>query len=269
MPHAAPPAADARNAPAAPVPVVIHGARGRMGQRLVALAQADQALAFGGGFDLDRPLTAEALQEAADGRMPPVVIDFSSAAALPGVLQACRAASAPLVLGSTGLGAAHQQALDDAADVVPVLQAANFSLVVNVLHHLAAQAVQLLGPGWDLEVLEAHHRHKVDAPSGTALALAHTLAHAAGRDPSCILTERSGHEAKRHPQDITVQTLRIGDHPGEHTIHLAAAGERMELRHIATSRDSYALGALRAAAWLAHQPAGRHTMRDVLGVGEA
>ncbi len=240
--------------------LAIHGARGRMGQRLVALAEADDGLSVAASFDVDKPIAAGAL-----GGVD-VVIDFSVPDALPVVLASVVEAGVPLVLGTTGLSADHEAEIDAAAKQIAILPASNFSLVVNVLHHLAAQAVGLLGEGWDLEVMEAHHRYKQDAPSGTALALANTLADAAGRSRDHIKLARHGHDALRQPRDITVQSVRIGDHPGEHTVYLAAPGERLELRHVSTSRDSYAAGALRAAQWLASKPAGRYTMADVLGL---
>jgi 4-hydroxy-tetrahydrodipicolinate reductase len=240
--------------------VAIHGACGRMGQRLVALTREHAGLELAGEFDQDAPISVEGLVGV------DVVIDFSAASALSGVLAACRASKAALVLGTTGLDASHQSALDQASKAIAVLQASNFSLVVNVLHHLAAQAVTLLGEGWDLEVLEMHHRYKLDAPSGTAMALAHTIAQAAGRSEDCIKLARHGHHAPRQPSDITVQTLRVGDHPGEHTLFFAAPGERLELKHVSTSRDSYASGAVRAADWIAGKPAGRYQMCDVLGL---
>lgn len=242
--------------------LAIQGASGRMGQRLCALVEADPELALAGAFDQDPAISAAALR----GAGCRVVIDFSSAAALPATIEAAVTAGAAIVVGTTGLSEADHARLDDAARVTPVLEASNFSLVVNVLHHLAARAVELLGGGWDLEITEAHHRFKKDAPSGTALALARTLADAAGRDASCIRTERAGDDVPRQPDDITVQSTRIGDDPGQHTIYLAGLGERLELKHVATSRDSYALGALRAAKWLVTQEPGRYTMRQALGL---
>lgn len=242
--------------------VAVQGADGRMGRRLCALAEADEAMTLARAFDRANPISAAALRVA----NAHAVIDFSSASALPATLDAATAAGVALVLGTTGLTDADHAPLDDAAQRIAVLEASNFSLVVNVLHHLTRQAVILLGDGWDLEIAEAHHRFKKDAPSGTALALARTLADAAGRDHACIQLERHGDDATRQPNDITVQSIRIGDDPGQHTIYLAGLGERLELKHVATSRDSYALGALRAAKWLADKPAGRYTMSDVLGL---
>lgn len=250
-----------------PVRVAVTGAAGRMGQRLLALAGEDPQLEPAGGFDLGTPVSAGALREAGAHAL----IDFSHADALEASADAAAGAGAALVVGTTGLGAAHEALLGRAAGSVPVVAASNFSVVVNVLHHLAAEAVRLLrpdeAPGWDLEVLEVHHRHKKDAPSGTAHALARTLAAAAGRDPACILLERAGDEATRAPGDITVQTLRVGDHPGEHTVFFGAPGERLELKHVSTSRDSYASGALRAAAWAAGRAPGRYEIKEVLGIG--
>lgn len=245
-----------------PTRVGVVGAAGRMGQRLLALTEAHPALAVAGAFDLDTPVSAAAAADC------DVLIDFSTPEALDTTVAACRGGAAGLVLGTTGLSEHHQHLLREAEAEVPVLVASNFSVVVNVLHHLTRQAVEILGDGWDFEILEAHHRYKVDAPSGTALALAQTVAEAAGRDPKrAILTTRSGHDAARQPGDITVQTLRIGDHAGEHTVFMAAPGERLELRHVSTSRDSYASGAVRAAAWLAGRPPGRYAIADVLGIG--
>ncbi|MEM7578037.1 MAG: 4-hydroxy-tetrahydrodipicolinate reductase [Planctomycetota bacterium] len=246
----------------AKIEVAIQGARGRMGQRLVALADADPALSLAGAFDSGTGITGDALRSAG----VVVVIDFSSASALPASVEAAVTAGSALVVGTTGLREADHTLLNDAASRVAVLEASNFSLVVNVLHHLAADAVRLLGNDWDLEIGEAHHRFKKDAPSGTALALAHTLADAAGRNADCIRTTRAGDDVPRQPDDITVQSLRIGDDPGQHTVYLAGLGERLELKHVATSRDSYALGALHAAKWLAQQKPGRYTMKQVLGL---
>ena len=253
--------------PADPVRVAVVGVRGRMGQRLLALAEEDPHLRPAGGFGVEQPVSAAALRDAGVAAL----IDFSHADALRASADAAAAAGCALIVGTTGLGEAHEALLDRAAEKVPVVAASNFSVVVNVLHHLAAEAVRLLqpdeAPGWDLEVLEVHHRHKRDAPSGTAHALARTLAAAAGREPSCIRLERHGDEATRQPGEITVQTLRVGDHPGEHTLFLGAPGERLELKHVSTSRDSYAAGALRAAAWAAGREPGRYEIGEVLGIG--
>ncbi|MEO1236943.1 MAG: 4-hydroxy-tetrahydrodipicolinate reductase [Planctomycetota bacterium] len=252
------------------IQLAIHGAAGRMGQRLVALAADDPDLQVAAAIDTPgsghkNGVTSDKLDPSAT---PPidVLIDFTLPDGFRGALAYCRETQTPLVVGTTGLTAADQSALDEAAKTIPLIQATNFSQVVNVLNHLAAQAVRLLGDGYDLEILEAHHRYKQDAPSGTALTLARVVADAAGRDyDRSVKLARHGDDP-RQPDDITVQTLRIGDHPGEHTLFLAAPGERLELKHVSTSRDSYAAGALRAAKWLVGRSAGRYTMADVLGI---
>lgn len=259
--------------------LAIHGAAGRMGRRLIALAAQDDTLTpaaaiehaghpdlgadagtLAGAGELGVPL-ADSLGAACD-----VLIDFSLPEGFRRALAECVTQGLPIVVGTTGLTPEDDRALDQAAKTIPVLQATNFSLVVNVMWKLAAQAAQLL-EGYDIEVLEAHHRMKKDAPSGTAMTLAHKLCEATGRDPEKDLVyTRHGHEALRQPNEITVQTLRIGDDPGQHTAYFAGIGERLEIKHVSTSRDSYALGALRAAKWLAGKEAGRYSMADVLGI---
>ncbi len=240
--------------------LAIHGSAGRMGQRLLTLAADDPGLNVRSAVDASTP-DGDRLTGRYDA-----VIDFTVPAGTRAAARFCVDTGSPLVVGTTGLTPDDDAMLDDAARTIPVLQATNFSLVVNVLNHLAAQAVRLLGDGYDLEILEAHHRWKADAPSGTALTLARVVAEAAGRDfDRDVKLARHG-DAPRQPTDITVQTLRMGDHPGEHTLFLAAPGERLELKHVSTSRDSYAMGALRAARWLAGRGAGRYEMADVLGL---
>ena len=242
--------------------LAIHGAAGRMGQRLIALADTAADLEVVAAIDAADP----AGPTLADAASADVLIDFTLPAGFRAALEHCVEAGTPLVVGTTGLTEQDQAALDAAATRIPLIQATNFSQVVNVLNHLAAQAVRLLGDDYDLEILEAHHRYKQDAPSGTALTLARIVADAAGRDfDRHVKLTRHG-EDPRQPTDITVQTLRLGDDAGQHTLFLAAPGERLELKHVATSRDSYAAGALRAARWLIDRPPGRYTMGDVMGL---
>lgn len=263
--------------------IVIHGAAGRMGLRLVALAQEAADLSVVAAVDRpDHPHRGEDIGTIAGvgpigvklgnalpagGDAADVLIDFSLPQGAGDVIASCVKAGWPLVMGTTGLTAAHQQALDAAAGSIPVLQATNFSRVVNVLHALLEKAAPLFDRDYDVEVLEAHHRFKKDAPSGTALSLAKTICAASGRDfDTDVIYTRHGDDVPRKPGEITMQTLRIGDHPGEHTVYFAAPGERLELKHVSTSRDSYARGALEAAAWLAKKSPGRYMMRDVLGL---
>lgn len=259
--------------------IAIHGAAGRMGRRLVALAAADDALNPVAALEHDAhpelgqdagslagvaPLGFD-LASKLDNTPCDAMIDFSLPEGFRRALQTCVERKIPIVVGTTGLTDADQQAMEEAATTIPVLQATNFSLVVNVMWKLAAQAAQLL-EGYDIEVLEAHHRFKQDAPSGTALTLAHKLCEATGRSPEQDLVFARHGDAPREPNQITVQTLRIGDDPGQHTAFFAGIGERLEIKHVSTSRDSYALGALRAAKWLAGKAPGRYDMSDVLGL---
>jgi 4-hydroxy-tetrahydrodipicolinate reductase len=196
-----------------------------------------------------------------------VLIDFSTPAALPEVLQAAAAAGRPVVVGTTGLGATEQAAIDGAAATIPVLQAANMSLGVNLLAHLVREAAARLGPEWDIEIAEMHHRHKVDAPSGTALLLG--AAAAAGRGIDLAKSSergRDGMTGARTPGHIGFAALRGGSVAGDHLVILAGEGERVELGHRAETRAIFARGAIRAAVWLSGQRPGRYGMNDVLGL---
>ncbi|QDU32407.1 4-hydroxy-tetrahydrodipicolinate reductase [Poriferisphaera corsica] len=260
--------------------VAIFGANGRMGRRLVALATEMEGLSVVAGVDgagspqigedigvlagvgeLGVPLTD---QLCGDVEVD-VVIDFSVPAALAGVIEECCKRKLPLVIGTTGIGDEHQAMIDEAGQRIPIIWASNFSLVVNVLNVLAGKAAQLLGSDFDIEIMEAHHRFKKDAPSGTAITLAKHICDASDHDfDRDVVFERHGDDCLRQPNEITIQTLRVGDHPGEHTAYFATLGERLEIKHVSTSRDSYVIGALKAAKWLSLQSAGRYTMSDVL-----
>lgn len=198
-----------------------------------------------------------------------VVIDFSTADnALP-VIQACINARTALVLGTTGLAAQAEAALEDAAGVLPVLVAANTSIGVAVLRHLAAEATRLLGGTYDIEIVEMHHRHKVDAPSGTATMLAEAIADVRELDPkAAAVCGREGRVGPRSADEIGVMTLRGGEVIGDHTVHFAGAADRIELTHRALDRSLFARGAVHAAKWLVESRpnAGRYGMADVLGL---
>lgn len=196
-----------------------------------------------------------------------VVIDFSTPSATPGVLEAAAAQGVACVVGTTGLDAAGRAAVESAAARVAVVAAPNMSLGVQVLAHVLGEAVRLLGEGFDIEVVEAHHREKKDAPSGTALRLVEVAARARGLSLEDDLRHgRVGANAKRAPSEIGVHAVRGGDIVGDHTVILAGLGERIELTHKATSRAVFASGALRAARWVAGKPAGRYGIGDVLGL---
>ena len=209
-----------------------------------------------------------------------VWIDFSVPAATMAAVAAAQAAGVALVVGTTGLSAADREGLSAAARQIPIVYAPNMSVGVNVLLKLVADAARALGPGYDLEIVEAHHRAKRDAPSGTALRLAEALAEATGRDlDQAARYQRHGEIGARTAEEIGIQTVRGGDVVGDHTVYFLGIGERIEITHRATSRETFAHGAVRAALWLAgggagdnsggkaaagRKPPGLYDMRDVL-----
>jgi 4-hydroxy-tetrahydrodipicolinate reductase len=238
----------------------ILGASGRMGRAVAAVladcAEARLAGSCGRGDD------AGAMTGGCD-----VLVDFSAPDALALNLQAALAADRPIVIGTTGLGPDHHQAIDEAARRIAVLQAANMSLGVNLLAHLVREAAARLGEAWDIEIAEMHHRHKADAPSGTALMLGAAAAAGRGVDLAAISDRgRDGMTGPRQPGHIGIAALRGGSVAGDHQIIFATDGERLELGHRAESRDIFARGAVKAAVWLMGKPAGRYTMADVLGL---
>ena len=241
------------------VSIGIFGSKGRMGHALVSAIEA-LGLVHAGGADAGDD--AGALARASD-----VLVDFSSPYALGEHLTAARLTKTPILIGTTGLDGSHQAMIDDAAREVAVLQAANTSLGINLLAGLIEQATARLGNDWDVEVLEMHHRHKVDAPSGTALLLAQAAANGRGKSlPELSRFDRFESTDPREPGTIGFASLRGGSVAGDHMVILAADGERIELGHRAESRDIFARGAVRAAVWLSDQAAGRYAMADVLGL---
>jgi 4-hydroxy-tetrahydrodipicolinate reductase len=238
------------------VKIGIIGSEGRMGQAITTLAGDAVTGAIDQGGD---PI---ALAKASD-----VLIDFSSPKALVGNLGAAVAAGKPIVIGTTGLDNDHHRAIDDAARHVAVLQTGNTSLGVTLLAKLVQEAAARLGPDWDIEIVEMHHRHKVDAPSGTALLLGQAAA--TGRGVSLETHSergRDGHTGARAEGAIGFASLRGGSVAGDHSVILAGPQERIELIHRAEDRSIFASGALKAAEWLTRQPAGRYTMVQVLGI---
>lgn len=249
----------------------IYGAAGRMGQA-IAQAAAEAGLSVAGG--VDRPGTTALIAGQAIGADPEalalasdVLIDFSVPAALDAHLAACAVAGKPIVIGTTGLEAQHHALIDKAAQSIPVLQTGNTSLGVNLLAALVEEAARRLGEDWDIEIVEMHHRHKVDAPSGTAL----LLGEAAARGRGITLAEhkasgRDGITGARKAGDIGFAALRGGSVAGDHQVILATEGERIELGHRAENRTIFARGAIKAAQWLRTQPPGRYDMKGVLGL---
>lgn len=196
-----------------------------------------------------------------------VLIDFTSIEATLANLAVCRAAGRAMVIGTTGFSAEQKAVLAEAGQDIPVVFAPNMSIGVNVLLSVVAQTARLLGEGYDVEIIEAHHRHKVDAPSGTALRLGEAVAEAYDRNLADVAVYgREGHTGARDPKTIGFATVRGGDVVGDHTVLFAGIGERIELTHKASSRMTFAQGAVRAAIWLQHQPPGLYDMQDVLGL---
>ena len=196
-----------------------------------------------------------------------LLVDFSAPAALHSNLHAAIGAGIPIVVGTTGLERKHHDAIDQAAHAIPVLQTGNTSLGVTLLAHLVREAAQKLGNGWDIEILEMHHRRKVDAPSGTALLLGEAAAQGRGID----LAEQSergrdGHTGARQEGAVGFASLRGGTVAGEHSVILAGEEERLTLSHSAENRSIFARGAVRAAEWMLAREAGRYTMEEVLGL---
>ena len=259
--------------------IAITGAGGRMGLRLIALAQEAGGFRVVGAIEKpDHPnLGRDAGEVAGVGAIgtpmthdlkptPRVLIDFSSPASSRHWLKTCRDRGIAMLIGTTGLQWGDQAAIDQAAGDIAVLQATNMSLGVAVLNRVAAQVAKQLGDDYDIEIVESHHRFKKDAPSGTALSLADAILKAKGKGRDALVFGRKGDEATRERGKVGMHSLRMGDEIGKHTAYFAALGERLELTHVASNRDTFAHGALRAAKWLAGQKPGRYTIDDVLGM---
>lgn len=196
-----------------------------------------------------------------------LVIDFTRHEFTTHLLEACGESRCPVVMGTTGHSDQERAAITSAASQIPIVHAPNFSVGVNTLFWLTSKAAATLRPGFDIEVVEMHHRHKTDAPSGTARRLGEILAETTGRSYTGDTRHgRHGDVGARTEQEIGMHALRGGDVVGDHTVIFAADGERVELTHKASSRDTFARGALRAALWLRDRPAGLFDMQDVLGL---
>jgi 4-hydroxy-tetrahydrodipicolinate reductase len=233
----------------------IFGSAGRMGQAIAAAAES--AGCTHAGVDIGGD--AAALAKISD-----VIVDFSSPDALAAHLAAARHTKTPILIGTTGLDDTHQVMIDDAAKDIAIIRAANTALGINLLNALIEQATARLGEDWDIEVVEMHHRHKVDAPSGTALLLGQAAAK--GRGKSLPELSRFDRDGLRDVGSIGFASLRGGSVAGDHMVILAGDGERIELGHRAEDRSIFARGAVKAALWLADKPAGRYSMADVLGL---
>jgi 4-hydroxy-tetrahydrodipicolinate reductase len=240
--------------------ILIHGAKGRMGQALRACVPQHPDLHLTASVDIGDDLEAAL-------RNCDVAIDFSVHSATPLLAQRCAAAGKAMVIGTTGLSEETRAIVTEAAWRVPAVLATNFSTGVNTLFWLTRKAAEILGPDYDLEVVEMHHRNKQDAPSGTARTLAEILAEVRGLQLATAARHgRSGLVGARSRTEIGLHAVRGGDVVGDHTVMFAAPGERLELTHKATSRDTLAHGALRAAGWVVQQPPGLYDMLAVLGL---
>ena len=260
--------------------IALHGASGRMGraitERIDASSTMELALALGPkndpalGQDVGQlagiGASGVVIVSDADLSNVDVVIDFSMPDGTAEIAKRCRAAQIPLVSGTTGLADAEIDVLDRLSKVVPVVWAPNMSVGVTLLFHLAQYASRLAGEDFDAEIVEMHHRHKVDSPSGTALRLAECVAAGKDLDASSFVFGRQGKTGPRTAKEIGVMTLRGGGVVGDHTLILAAPGERIELSHRAQDRSIFARGALRAAQWVVGRSPGRYDMAHVIGV---
>lgn len=261
----------------------ILGAGGRMGRELIQAVAAREGatLAAAVGRPGSAQLGRDAGELAGAGRLgvalgddpaaaaaaSDVLIDFTLPGAFADNLAAARAAGVPVAIGITGLDTGQLQLLDEAAAEIPLVFAPNYSSGVTLACRLAALAARALGDEFDVEIIEAHHRHKVDAPSGTARRLGEVVAAALDRDLDAVAAHgRHGHTGPREASAIGFHSVRGGDIVGEHTVLFAGEGERIELTHRASSRRTFASGAVRAACWLVGQPPGRYGMEDVLGI---
>ena len=259
--------------------IAIAGVGGRMGQALVQAVSEHPEARLGAASERDgSALVGQPL----DGQGPPVrvvsdlasvpadfdvLIDFTRPGATVAHAALCRAQGKRLVVGTTGLSTAQEEELRAVAESIPVVYAPNMSVGVNLTFKLVELAARVLGDSVDIEIIEAHHRHKVDAPSGTALRLGRVVADTLGRDlDTDAVYGREGHTGARQRRTIGFSTIRAGDIVGEHTTLFAADGERVEITHRATSRMTFAAGAVRAAVWLGGQDPGLYDMQDVLGL---
>lgn len=262
-----------------PLRIAIHGAAGRMGRRLVALASVDDTLEVAAAIENDQhPLLGqdagdlagvETMDVPLSSKWPTdadVVIDFSLPEAIDRCIEKCELHGSALVVATTGMSDTQVERLHEAADVIPIVWAPSMSLAVNLSMKLAQQITEKLldvPGGLDIEIIERHHRYKADAPSGTALKFGDLIAEKLGDDTKHV-HGREGHTGQRTRNEIGYHAVRVGDNPGEHTIIFGMLGERIELNVAASNRDCYAAGALAAAKWLSDKPAGMYDMFDVL-----
>ena len=256
--------------------IIVTGIGGRMGSRIADIVRETPGLSLAGATEAPgsfaigttlpegHQVVDDLSKNIAHGD---VVIDFTSPKATIHHAEIVAKARKALVVGTTGFSEEEKQKLTAYLKTMPAVFSSNMSIGMNVLFKIAAEAARRLGEDYDIEIVEAHHRHKKDAPSGTALTLAEEIAAGVGRNLKDVARyERHGQIGERKPKEIGIQTLRGGDIVGDHTVYFAGSGERLELTHRATSRDNFARGAVLAAKWLQGKAPGIYTMADVLGL---
>jgi 4-hydroxy-tetrahydrodipicolinate reductase len=269
-------------AASSPLRIAIAGASGRMGRMLVEAVQASPDAVLAGALDVpSSPAVgsdATAFLGVSSGvhitadlheglKNAQYLIDFTRPEGTIAHLRACRELGVKLIIGTTGFSDEQKAEINEAARDIAIVMSPNMAVGVNVVFKLLAQAAKALKEGYDIEIIEAHHRHKVDAPSGTALKMGEVVAEAVGRDlKECAVYGREGVTGERDPSTIGFATIRGGDVVGDHTVLFAGIGERIEITHKSSSRSTYAQGSLRAARYLATQPHGLFSMDDVLGL---
>jgi 4-hydroxy-tetrahydrodipicolinate reductase len=240
--------------------IIVTGSKGRMGRTLVACAAHHADLRVVGQIDQGDDLAAVI-------GLGDVVLDFSAHNATPAIAALCAQHRKPIVIGTTGHSDEDRSQITRLSATIPMVLSSNFSTGVNTLFWLTRKAAEILGPDFDLEVVEMHHRLKRDAPSGTARTLAEILADVRRLQlDKCLRHGRVGIVGQRTAEEIGLHSVRGGDVVGDHTVIFAGAGERVELAHKASSRETFANGALRAAVWVLRQPPGLYSMQDVLGL---
>ncbi len=265
------------------VRIAVAGAAGRMGRNLIKAVHLSEHAQLGAASE--RPesslIGCDAGELAGVGKLDvaivddltkvvddfDVLIDFTAPVATLANIALCQAHQKQIVIGTTGFSEEEKSIIDRAAEGVPMIMAPNYSVGVNVVFKLLEQAAKVMGDYCDVEIVEAHHRHKVDAPSGTAIGMGEAIASAMGNNLNDVAVyAREGITGERSRDEIGFATIRAGDIVGEHTAMFADIGERVEITHKASDRMTFANGAVRAAAWLAAKPAGFYTMQDVLGL---
>ena len=284
-------AGGSRQAPA--VRIGINGVAGRMGRQLVSAVSERENCQLGVGLEVngspavgtdarllgalpdssstagDSPILVTDDLQSVSGEVD-VFVDFSRPDGTMALLDTLMASGhGALVIGTTGFSASEKQSIEKAATRLPLVMASNYSVGVTLCLELLKTTAAALGDDYDVEVIEAHHRNKIDAPSGTALSMGEAVANALGRDlDTCAVYGREGNTGVRSRTEIGFETIRAGDIIGDHTVLFAGDGERIEITHRATDRMAFARGAIRAAEWLAGQPAGLYDMSDVIGLGK-